>query len=424
MLSFPALPDPSIDQAATASRPGISRGRAVPLLLLLLLAFATLASPADPGSITIAAIDGQPITLRELEDAALKQEGAEEVEKWVTTNLEHLEWPQLKDDDVLLQIGFNRLTRRDVALALLNRGIGKVREELIQLAVVRSAIAKAGIVITPQQEERTWRRMKTAKETELERQAGGSGTKITFENWLQVKENKTPEQFRAEPGFQLLAGLHALVAKRAAGELTDEMLRPWFNEHHARYDRPEAVRLRVMHFPFRSVASDGSVSPEERERCRTVAIGFRKQIQTGQTPWETLWPFLGKPNDGSAGDHGDVGWVPGSGRRTDRGRSLPPTTMEAAFAITAFPTLLGPLPADDGMDLVLVLGHQTASDVKYEDVRDLVREDRIEVDLDARTSGLLIQLMSETRIDRVSLPGIINQRMRTVLGAPPASQPP
>ena len=361
--------------------------------------------------LAVATVNGQALTLREVEDALLRKEGTDLIEEWVHDHLQRLDFAALKDDDVILSIGFNKIGRRELADALLRKGAGKVRDELINIRLVEQAIAASGITIGEPEIEATWERMK--RKFEENQNKTPDATRMDFINYLNVKEKMTPEVFRAQQGFRMLAGLQALVHFRAKDEWNDDDLRAWFALHLERYRQKEGVKLSLIAIPYQLQPGVGGlpeITAAERERLMKVMDSLYSQISAKQVPLGQVWALYARGYDPDVGPGGRAGWVDRAGKRKDpKARPLGTDLMATAWEITKFPTLLPPLAAGDwGVELVQVEAHRPAKEPVYEDLRATVKADRIDESLEQRTEGLLKQLRHDAKIDYASLPDIIN----------------
>lgn len=387
------------------------------LLTAVLLSFAVVVTAAEPVALvtspSVATVNGAALTLREIEDAMLRREGADLIEEWVHEHLLKLDYSAMKDDDTILTIGFNKIGRRELADALLRKGAGKVRDELINIRLVEQAIAAAGITVGEAESDATWERMK--KRFDEQQAKAGDGTRIDFINYLNVKEKMTPEVFRTQAGFRMLAGLQALVHYRAKDEWNDDDLRAWFKAHLERWRQLEGVRLSLIAIPYRpEPGPDGKpvVSAAERERLQSVMDSLHRQIAAKDKPmpFAQAWALYARGYDTAVGPGGRAGWVDRAGKRHDpNARLLGSDLMKTAWALDRFPTLLPPMAAGDwGVELALVEGHRPAKEPVYEDLRDAIKADRIDETLEQRTETLLRDLRHDAKIEYASLPDIIN----------------
>lgn len=390
------------------------------VMLALVSGLIAAVEPVNPGPVpapavvspTVATVNGVPLTLREIENSLLKKEGSDLVEEWVHHQLENLDFTKLQEDDVILSIGFNKITRREIADSLLRKGVGKVRDELINIRLVEQAIGAARIVVGPAELEATYARME--KRFTDEQIKKGEDTRIDFTNFLSVKEKMTPEQFRAQPGFRMIAGLQALVHQQAKNEWNDQELRAWFEANKAHYRQTEAVELAIIAIPYRQEPGPNGqpiVTPAERERLSQVMDSLFRQITSKQLNFAQVWALYAKTWDHEVHDGGRVGWVDVSGRRdgaSDKTRIIGPEVMKAVWPLAKFPTLLPPLAGVWGVEIAEVRGHRPEKEPVYEEVRNLVHADRVDETLDVRTATLLRELRQKAKIDYASLPEIIN----------------
>lgn len=353
---------------------------------------------AEPA--VVAEVDGQPITRRQVEDALLRKEGAEQVQQWVERRLDALDWAGLADGDVLLELGGERITRGQLARRLLAAKGVQARQELVEIAVVEQALRREGILVTDALVAAEWARMRRR----FEQQQAGKAERIDFDAYIRARERMTPEQFRAQPGFRMLAGIHALVAKRARAELDEAALRARFDADPERFRQHEAVDLQVLFMPWRSEPGpDGApvVSADERGRLAVVAAGVWRSIQRGEVPFERSWEAFGRSWDPEAGPGGRIGWVERDGRREQPGsRMVARPLMDQAWRVAAgFPVLLPPIAAEDGMWIARVLGRRAERAPVFGEVRERVFDDLLDGQLEARTTALLADLRRTARVD-------------------------
>lgn len=369
------------------------------LPLLILTAALTAAEPV------VAEVDGQPITLRQLEDALLRKEGADQAQKWLERRLESLDWASLADDDVLIELGGERLTRKQMARLLAQSHGSKVLQELVEIAVVEQALHREGIVVTPTLVDIEWARMRRKHQAVQE----GRSERVDLDTLIRSRERMEPERFRAQPGFRMLAGIHALVAKRARAELGDEALRARFDQDPQAYRQREAVELQAIFLPWRTAkdAAGRTVVPaEERERLGSVAMSLAGQIARGETPFEQAWTLFGRTWDPEAGAGGRIGWITADGMREQRGsRVVPKQALGPAWEVTkGFPALLPPAAAEDGVWILRVLGRRAERAPVFAEVRGRVFEDVLDAQLEERTRALLSELRKGARVAWKGLP--------------------
>ncbi len=366
-------------------------------LLLPVICACTIWAGDSP---VVAEVGTQPITLRQLEDALLRKEGREAMADWVSKGLDRLDFPTLKDDDIVLAIGFNKITRRELADALMRRGAAAAREDLINIAVVEQAMTAANILVTQPVLDQWWTRMARMFAHNLKAQGQGE---VDFAQWIQNKEKMTPAEFKAQPAFRMMAGLHALVQQRAANEFPEDELQAWFAQHPERWRTFEAVELSVISVPYRKEErKEPGPSPAERERLGQVMDGLWRQINQGQVSFADTWQYFGRSYDPGA-NQGKVGWVRQDGIRDADGPKISKEVLAAAWSLDKFPVLLPPLADDRGVTIAVVHGHRPQRDPNFAEIRDQVRADRIDETLEARINALLADLRRSADVKLKSL---------------------
>jgi hypothetical protein len=349
----------------------------------------------------VARVGATDITIARLGDELLRREGSDAVLDWMQSRLERLDWSALPDDAVVLAVGGHELRKRDLVAAMVRSNGAKVREQLIDIAIVEQAVAKAGIVIDDAAMAAEFRLMERDFLRKLKAQGQGH---IDFASYLRVKEKMTVEQFLAQPAIRMLAGLHQLVRREVAGALDDGKLQAKLDAERARWDQRPAVDLSVIHIPWRK-DPDGRVTQEEQVRLQGVANLIHRQLVRKEVTFAKAWEAFGKAWD-TSGPEGRVGWVDPDGRREDETqRQIARGAVERAFASEGpFPVLLPPHTHEGGVELVLVHGKRPARRVELAEVRERLIQDVFEQGLEARTAELVKRLRAEAAVAYGSLP--------------------
>jgi hypothetical protein len=374
-------------------------------LFSLLLAAGLLAAEAGPSASTpVVVVGGEPITVRELEDSLLAREGSDQLHTWLREALDGIDWRRLPDDAPVVTIGSRTLTRRQLALDLLGRQGAEVREELIGIRMVDQALRREGIAIDAAALDQEWARIEKGFQDAL---AAKGQASVPFEQYLQASQGKSKAQLYAEAGFRMAAGLHLLVDRQIAGELTDADIAAWFAARTARYDQAEVIDLSLITIPYRTQPAE----PEERQRLLGVVRSLHAAISRGQPDFARAWQAYGKAYDPKAVD-GRIGWVLADGTRSDGGRAIPAEVLREAWTAKP-PRLMEPVDHATGVDLVLVHGRRpfvaaTAAGVRERVVAEMVADRR-----NARTQRLLSELRRATSVDYRSLPDAIRARSAT-----------
>jgi hypothetical protein len=372
------------------------------------------AADAQDQSVPVATVNGEEVSLRALEDALLKKEGAEQVEDAVHHLLERTNWSLLKDDDLIVATAMGQVKRREVALHLLRDKSGPVREELINIALVEQALAKAGVVIDDVATNAELARMEKRLHEGLDKRKQPLMDLRTF---IQQTEKTTLEAFIRQPGFKMLAGLHILVQQQARKEVTDEELQAFFDQHRERYRTQEAVDLADIYVPFipeKDASGKEVVTEEEKVQRQKVAWDLYNMIRRKDVSFEKTFGTFGRVADQDSDANGRVGWVTRDGGRGKRGaRRIPARVVEEAFnAQGPFPVMLQPVVHDLGVDVIRVLARRPAEEPVLSLMHERVLIDLVDADIDARTKRLLEGLRRSSAITYASLPAIIKERAK------------
>ena len=362
-------------------------------------------------SAPVATIDGNPITIRMIEDALLQKEGREQLNDWLSTALANIPWTQMPDDAAVVTIGGSTLTRRTLALQLLEKSAAEAREDLIGLTLVGNALRHEGIVVRMPEVDREWARMERALHAELARKGQPL---VPLENYLQVSKGMTKDQFIRNPGFLMGVGITLLVERRARAELIDERLIPWFEARRAAYDEAAGVLLSTVYMPF--VDEEGRPvppTPDSRQGKLELLGSVRAQLVAGALSATQAHQMIGRAYEREAEPDGRIGWVARDGRRDRPGRRMPAAVMEAAFAMPMAGTaavVLPPIAHEQGVELVTVHARRAARTVAFAEVRERVFQDRLLAETKDRTAALMRELRRSADIAYLSIPDAIGTR--------------
>lgn len=374
-------------------------------LAAVILLAADDAPPMPPDAVAV--VGGETITMSRLETEMLHREGADAVVQWVSASLEDLDWAAMADDAVVMQVGGHQLRKRDLLGMLLQSKGAAVREELVSIAVVDQAVAKAGIVVDDALLAGEYRLME--RSFQRKRRESGQGY-LDFGSYIRAKEHMDSAQFLAQPAIHMLAGLHELARQRLHREWDDTKLQAKLDAEHARWDVQPGVDLAVIHIPWKRDAA-GKVSDEEQVRLQSVANLIWRQLNAKETTFTKAWEAFGKGWDAS-GPGGHVGWVDRSGNRSDGGsRQIPAKLVERAFAFDGqLPAMLPPCAHQDGVDIAELLGKRPGHAVTLAEVREQMIEDLLESSLEERTKTLVAELRQAAAVRYASLPDLIKAR--------------
>ncbi|TVR45913.1 MAG: peptidyl-prolyl cis-trans isomerase [Planctomycetota bacterium] len=382
------------------------------LLCLALPWYLVAEEPAIGPDTPVAVVNGQVITLRTLENHLLREEGSDAVLKLVESQLRQARWEALADEATILAMGNWRLPRFALTTQLLNEHGGKVRDQLIQISMVEQALRADGIIIGDLLLQAERERMERRFAQRLEEMGQ---PQMPFEQFIFQSQGMPIQEFIRQPGFRMLAGLHALVLRRA--EVSDETLKKYYDDHRGRFGNPEQVRLRVILLDFEvSDGPDGRpvILSEHRERLRVTAAQLHRQVSSGGANFARQWQLWGRMRDPQAGEGGDVGWVGVDGRRAQLGsRPLPRRLLEEAFrAVEAgrVPSILPLVEYQDGIVLAEVTDHRAALVPPFEQSRQAVRRQYLEANMEAYSQVIMNQIRREAEVEYESLGRIVHHR--------------
>ncbi len=359
----------------------------------------------DPALLVVALVNGQPVTLRQVEDALLKKEGSDQLQDWVQSTFGKIDWLHIPDDYVILEVGGKKLHRRELAMQLLQKGAGDAREDLINIAVVQDAILKQGIAVDQAASDAAWMCFKK----EFEDSHKDQGHYLDFASYLSATQHTTEAEFRRQPGFLMFAGLRLLTLAQARKTESDATLQDWFQAHQGTWDRPEAALLDEIYLPSRKGDND------DKGRWLTTAYDIAQQISSGKKTFAAAWEIWGKSWDPDAKAGGSIGWIPRNGSRVNVESPVLPTALmveifQVPEAKLAKPVLLPPFEAENGILLMQVEARRAATPVALADVRDAVLVDMISHQLKERMKLVLDQLRLDAKVEYQSLPALIDQR--------------
>ena len=361
------------------------------------------------GDEAVAYINGEPFTLRQLENELLRKEGVETLEKLIHEQLQGVRWDKLEDRDVLLAVGGWQIPRVGLAAKLLEEQGGAVREEMIAQLIVRQRLKKENIHITGEVLQREFERHDKTLQAKLK---AAEKPSITLKNYIEA-DGKTVESYMAEEGFRLGAGLHELVHKLV--EVRDEKLKEYFARHSDLFEVAEALEVSVIHFPF--VEGDVTVDDNIKERRRIAARQIFRDVETGKTEFAKAWQWWTKGFDPAAGAGGHQGWVRKNGQTEHEGRRhLPARLMDLAFTeverrtLEAGPLLLAPFEHDGGIDIVRIEGHRSARNPGFKQLHDKIQWHYIEDHLEQLTKITMTRIRKEAKVDRKSFAQLVIKR--------------
>lgn len=372
------------------------------------------ANPAaeDPGEAAVAMIDGVPVTLRQVENALLKQEGVQQLLNMLDEQFKLTNWDALGDKDILLQTNSWRVTRLGVAAQLLKQKAGDAREDLIGITLVQNALKKEGVVVDDALVANEVKRMEKRHYEGLEARKQPF---IDFATFIEQTQKMPLQQYTRQEGFRMGAGIRVLVERRAAAELTEDQLKEWFVKHIERYRVQASADVSSVYIPYQKIKSkDGTerVTQEEKDRLMGVMTQLHQAIFKRQVTFERTFQTFGRVFDQHADVNGRLGWVNQDGTRPIKGsRRVDSRAMADAFAVQPpYPVLLSPVASDQGIDLLLVHARRSGKEPVFGEVKAQLVADIVDTELAPRTKRALDDLRRSAVVDYRSLPPLIERR--------------
>lgn len=373
----------------------------------------TPAGASDAGAAPVALVDGHAISLREVENILLKQEGVQQLMTMLDEEFKRMDWERLGDRDILVQTNTWRVNRVSVAAQLLKQKAGDAREDLIGILLVRNALAKEGVVVDDALIANEVKRMEKRHYEGLEAR---KQPYMDFRAFIEQTQKVPFEQYIAQEGFRMGAGIRALVERRAAAQLTDDQLKEWFATHIDRYRVQAAVDVSAVYIPYQATKGpDGKerVTQEEKDRLQKVMVQLHQAVFKRQVSFERTFQTFARGFEQNADAGGRLGWVNRDGSRPIKGaRRIAQRAMDEAFAAQPpYPVLLSPVASEQGIDMLLVHARRAGKEPVFEELRAHVVADIVDNELAARTKRVLDDLRRSAVIDYRSLPALISQRV-------------
>ena len=351
----------------------------------------------------VARVNGEAITLRQLEDELMRQEGIETIEQLLRMQLETVPWSDIKDEDMIVKVANIEVPRIVLVNRLLEKYAADVREQMIQAEMVKHALKKEKIELTDELKKQTLERMKRKHQEDQKRKGD---TYVTFESLIQERYGKTPDEWLKEEAFAKLAGLYALLYRRAL--VTDDDIKAYYEKHLRRYSDPESYNLLVM--PFGLTDDKGKMLPPATiEKRRKIAGDTYKAIKSGRRSFASMIGFHDRENKGVRG------WVARDGRSDmPHVKPMPKEVMEEVFRhdYNNFPTVLGVIEAPGSLSIIEVLGYRPAKVTPLDQIKEAVKMDLVDEGFDAHMQTMLKQLNRETEVKFEGLMSVLQDRRK------------
>lgn len=357
----------------------------------------------------VAHINGQILTVRDLEDALLRREGTEQLIKLVEQRLKNAKWESIDDQQVVLALPGGVVRRADIALSALEEHGAKTRNELVTMMATQQAIKHAGIIIDRALVDAEVAREQRRFIEKLER----SGQPIMpFEQAVLAKEGITIREWRKSDAVRLAAGLHELALRIV--QVDPELIKEHYAKQPERFEQREAIQLQVIYIPYRRINLGGQDMPDPKHMrsLRSVMGEIYFNILDGKQSFERMWNVWGAGYDQIAED-GHVGWVHRDGHTSKAGvQTIPPEVIAKAFDanLDNGPQLLEPIATADGIRIVKALAYQPTVKQSFDEIKDAVRRDLVELDLERYTRQVLNDIIDQADIRMESWSELISKR--------------
>ena len=176
-----------------------------------------------------------------------------------------------------------------------------------------------------------------------------------------------------------------------------------------------------------SIGGQEMVDPQHQRSLRKVMGEIYHNLLQHRQTFAEAWNIWGAGYDQLAED-GLVGWVDRLGNTSMPGvQEIPSNVRDVAFAanLDNGATLLEPIICDDGIRLVKVLAYRPEEKRSFEEMRNDIRRDLVERDLEKHTKEILGQIIDQAQINMGSWSKLIQQRRadaKSLTATPPPLQ--
>jgi len=253
--------------------------------------------------------------------------------------------------------------------------MNEVREKaLVELEVEELAwqrAQKTHAVVPPSQVEAEYQKMRRA-----------FGAK-EFDQALQAHGVSKAQYFKDLARRLTLERLFQQKVVRPA-RMSEAALRAYYQKNLKKFQRPEQAKARLI-----LVALDPKASPDDERKAREKAQSIYQQAQAGK---DFAWLAEQYSDDFYKVKGGDLGWV-------HRGR-LEPDFEKVAFSLPVG-QVSQPFRTQYGYNLIKVEGRQPAQQMKFADVRGMLKAQLEEERARTLRSTLVEELKKGARIERV-----------------------
>ena len=355
-----------------------------------------------PAERVVARVNGQAITLRQLEDELMRQEGVQTIEDLLRMQLDQVRWGDYQDDDMIVKVANIEIPRIILVNKLLEKHAADVRQEMIRARVVQDALVQEKIDLNLELKQQMLERMRRKHRHDQDQQGD---TRVTFDSLIQERYGKTAEEWIKDPAFAKLAGLYALLYRRTT--IADQELKEYYNKHLRRYVEPEAYQISALVFPLLDDKTGQPLPADKRAYKARLAADSYKLIKSGKRSFDSVIRFY------DADFKGDRGWVARDGKVEVQGvADVPAAVMATVFQhdYEQFPTILGVLEAPASLSIVQVRGYRAGEQPQFERDREAVQRDYVDAHFDQHMGALIKELDAQALVEYEGLLPVLQDR--------------
>ena len=350
----------------------------------------------------VARVNGEAITLRQLEDELMRQEGVQTIEDLLRMQLDHVRWGDYQDEDMIVQVANIEIPRVILVNKLLEKHAADVRQQMIRARVVQHALAKEQIVLDETLKQQMLERMRRKHEFDQDQKGE---TRVTFDSLIRERYGKSADEWLKDPAFAKLAGLYALLYRRT--QIPDDDLKAYYDKHLRRYVEPESYQLAVLPFPLHDKKKQKPLPLQQQGHIRKLAAETYQVIKSGRRSFAATVKIYDREF------LGDRGWVGRDGKVDVRGVShVPKAIMAGVFQhdYEQFPTVLGVLEAADSLSIVEVRAYRAGGKPDFTRDREAVQRDFIDAHFDKHMAVLIKSLDAQALVEYEGLLPVLQDR--------------
>lgn len=375
--------------------------------------------------VPLVTVNGETISLRAVEDAALEKEGAAFIEELVHNHLQTVDWSLIDDKEIMVGMPGWQLPRVWLAAKVLQEHGGMVRDELIKLTLIRQALSTHKIVIGDEEkkfvEDYMYRRVLQDLESK-----GMSA--VSFDVYIEQSFDMPLDEWRASAAYEIVVGSFHMIYEHF--DIPEQELRDFYKTNLRYYTIAAGRDISVMNWKYQNSEKAPADFAREQKMVRNVmGLWYATVKRDGQSGWNGLWKSF-RSHEPSLGRKG---WVDKRGRPETKGQGMlpkPVTKVLFSTEIVSDYTVLSPIEHDKGMSLVVVHESREAETPSFESIQERIKRDYLNADLEHWSKRLIQDLMRDANIEYLtgteSMSTLLEQRIQdgneAVLGQTPKGE--